>query len=65
MGDLKHLRFKIKVNGLDELNRKLYMLGYNYERIKSIIKDSERLIEEINKMELTIDVDRGKEGSDI
>lgn len=67
----KSLNLKIKVKGLDdfrekldELNRKLYMLGYNYERIKSILKDSERLIEEINKMELTVDVDREKEGSD-
>lgn len=49
---------------MDELNRKLYMLGYNYERMKSILKDSERLIEEINKMELTVDVDREKGGSD-
>lgn len=65
MGNLKTLKFKFKIKGMDELNRKLYMLSYNYERIKSILKDSERLIEEINKMELTIDVDRGKEGSNI
>lgn len=67
----KSLNLKIKVKGLDdfrekldELERKLYMLGYKYERIKSHIKDSERLIEEINQMELTVDVDREKEGSD-
>lgn len=64
MGELKTLKFKIKVKGLEELERKLYMLGYKYERIKSHIKDSERLIEEINQMELTVDVDREKEGSD-
>lgn len=65
MEKVKHLNVKIKIKGLDEFEDKLYMLGYKYERIKSNIKDSERLIEEINQMELTIDVDRGKEGSDI
>lgn len=64
MGNLKTLKFKFKVKGLDELNSKLYMLGYNYERMKSILKHSQRLIEEINQMELTVDVDREKEGSD-
>lgn len=65
----KSLNLKIKVKGLDdfrekldELNSKLYMLGYNYERMKSILKDSERLIEEINEMDLVVDVDRNLKG---
>lgn len=58
MENLKYLKIKIKVNGLDELNSKLYMLGYNYERMKNILKDSERLIKEINEMNLVVDVDR-------
>ncbi len=62
MEKVKHLNVKIKIKGLDELNRKLYMLGYNYERIKSIFNDSERLIEEINKMDLSVDVDRDLKG---
>lgn len=62
MGDVKYLKIKIKVKGLDELNSKLYMLSYNYERMKRILKHSERLIEEINQMELTVDVDRDLKG---
>ncbi|MDU2557449.1 MAG: hypothetical protein E7C95_00585 [Anaerococcus prevotii] len=64
MEKVKHLNVKIKIKGLDEFEDKLYMLGYNYERMKNILKNSERLIEEINQMELTVDVDREKEGSD-
>lgn len=64
MEKVKHLNVKIKIKGLDEFKDKLYMLGYNYKRIQNILKDSERLIEEINQMELTVDVDREKEGSD-
>ena len=62
MENLKYLKIKFKVNGLDELNRKLYMLGYNYERIKSILKDSERIIEEMNQLEIFVDtgIDREK-----
>lgn len=62
MENLKYLKIKFKVNGLDEFNRKLYMLGYNYERMKSILKESERLIEEMNQLEIFVDtgVDREK-----
>lgn len=62
MEKVKHLNVKIKIKGLDELEDKLYMLGYKFERIKSILKDSERLIEEINEMDLVVDVDRDLEG---
>ncbi|EEI82962.1 hypothetical protein [Anaerococcus tetradius] len=62
MENLKYLKIKMKVNGLDELNRKIYMLGYNYESMKSILKDSERLIEEINQLEIFVEtgIDREK-----
>lgn len=63
MEKVKHLNVKIKIKGLDEFEDKLYMLGYKCERMKSILKDTERLIEEINKMDLIVDVDREKEGS--
>lgn len=69
MEELKSLNLEIKFKGLDnfkekldELNSKLYMLGYNYERMKNILKSSERLIEEINKMDLVVDIDRDLKG---
>lgn len=58
MGEFKHLNVKIKIKGLDEFEDKLYLLNYEFEMMKKNMKSINRLIEEINQIELVVDVDR-------
>lgn len=58
MEKVKHLNVKIKIKGLDEFEDKLYLLNYKFEMMKNNMKSINRLIEEINQIELVVDVDR-------
>lgn len=61
MGDLKDLKFKIKIKGLEDFRNKLDELSSEFEKLKNNMSKINDLVEEINKMELTVDVDREKE----
>jgi hypothetical protein len=61
MVDLKDLKFKIKIKGLEDFRNKLDELSSEFEKLKNNMSKINDLVEEINKMELTVDVDREKE----
>lgn len=62
MENLKYLKIKIKVKGLVELRDKLDILSYDLMMLKNNMKSINRLIKEINQMELVVDVDRDRKG---
>lgn len=65
MENLKSLNFKIKVKGLDDFRYKLDELSSEFEKLKNNMSRINDLVEEINQMDLIVDVDRDKEGSNI
>lgn len=65
MENLKSLNFKIKVKGLDDFRYKLDELSSEFEKLKNNMIRINDLVEEINQMDLIVDVDRDKEGSNI
>lgn len=60
----KSLNLKIKIKGLDDFREKLDELSNEFEKLKNNMDRINDLVNEINQMELTVDVDREKEGSD-
>lgn len=62
MEKVKYLNFKIKVKGLVELRDKFDILSYDLMMLKNNMKSINRLIKEINQMELVVDVDRDRKG---
>lgn len=65
MENFKSLNFKIKVKGLDDFRDKLDELSGEFEKLKNNMSRINDLVEEINQMDLIVDVDRDKEGSNI
>lgn len=65
MENLKSLNFKIKVKGLGDFRYKLDELSGEFEKLKNNMSRINDLVEEINQMDLIVDVDRDKEGSNI
>lgn len=57
MEKVKHLNVKIKSKGFCELEDKLDMLNYLCVSLNNNIKRINRLVEEINQIELVIGVD--------
>lgn len=62
MEKVKYLNFKIKVKGLVELRDKLDILSYDLMMLKNNMKSINRLIKEINEIDLVVDVDRDRKG---
>lgn len=65
MENLKSLNFKIKVKGLDDFRYKLDELSSEFEKLKNNMSRINDLVEEINQMDLIVDVDKDKGGSNI
>lgn len=55
MKSIKYLNLKIEVKGLDEYRDKLLELGWEFKNLKSNLSKIEKIIEEINQMELVVD----------
>lgn len=62
MENLKYLKIKIKVKGLVELRDKLDILSYNLMMLKNNMNSINRLIKEINEIDLVVDVDSDRKG---
>lgn len=55
MKSIKYLNLKIEVKGLDGYRDKLLELGWEFKNLKSNLSKIEKIIEEINQMELVVD----------
>ena len=62
MENLKYLKIKIKVKGLVELRDKLDILSYDLMMLKNNMNSINRLIKEINEIDLVVDVDSDRKG---
>lgn len=58
MENLKDLKIKIKVKGLDDFKDKLDELSSEFENLKNYMGRINDLVNEINEMDLVVDVDR-------